>query len=155
MTKNTNMTIKQQLYKKCQKFLDNRLKIIQATIADIQISLQSETKSSAGDKHETGRAMLQLEREKAGNQLAEIQKLIKTLHKVQPEIHHSVAALGSVVYTTQSNYFIAISAGEITVDNKKVYAISPSTPIGKLLIGKSVGGKIIFRESSFEITRVI
>ena len=53
------MTIKQQLYKKCQDFLNQRLETIQNTILDIQNALQSETKSSAGDKHETGRAMLQ------------------------------------------------------------------------------------------------
>ena len=67
--------LKQDLCHQCQAFIDNRLRTIQKTINEIQESLTSETKSSAGDKHETGRAMLQLEREKAGNQLAEIQKI--------------------------------------------------------------------------------
>ena len=36
------------------------------SILELQQSLDSETKSSAGDKHETGRAMLQIDLEKAG-----------------------------------------------------------------------------------------
>ena len=59
------MTIKQELYKLCLEYVENRFQTIQNTIKEIQESLGSETKSSAGDKHETGRAMLQLEREKA------------------------------------------------------------------------------------------
>ena len=73
--------LKQDLYMQCQVFVGTRLRAIQKTIAEIQESLTSETKSSAGDKHETGRAMLQLEREKAGHQLAEIQKLNQLLSR--------------------------------------------------------------------------
>jgi transcription elongation GreA/GreB family factor len=148
------MNIKQQLYKACEDFLNKRLEVIQKTISDIQNSLQSETKSSAGDKHETGRAMLQLEREKAGHQLAEVQKLNETLHKIKLESHHQSVALGSVVYSTQSNYFIAISAGEITINNEKFYAISPSTPMAKLLLSKTVGDCIEFRDTKFTIKEI-
>ncbi len=148
------MNIKQQLYKACEDFLNKRLEVIQKTIFDIQNSLQSETKSSAGDKHETGRAMLQLEREKAGHQLAEVQKLNETLHKIKLESHHHSVALGSVVYSTQSNYFIAISAGEITINNDKFYAISPSTPMAKLLLSKKIGDSIEFRDTKFTIKEI-
>jgi transcription elongation GreA/GreB family factor len=148
------MSVKQQLYNKCEGFLNNRLEVIQNTISDIQNSLQSETKSSAGDKHETGRAMLQLEREKAGHQLAEIQKLNEALHKINPESEHYSVALGSVVYSTQSNYFIAISAGEIEIEGDKFYAISPSTPMAKLLFSKEVGDQIQFRSSTFVISKI-
>jgi len=64
-----NRSIKTQLLELCNQSLDTRLQNVLAVIEDIKQSLQSETKSSAGDKHETGRAMLQLEREKAGHQL--------------------------------------------------------------------------------------
>jgi len=75
------MSTKQDLYNQCVQLMDIRFKSIQGHISDLQNSLLSETKSSAGDKHETGRAMLQLEREKAGRQLAEINKLRTALSK--------------------------------------------------------------------------
>ncbi|MDB4402510.1 3-oxoacyl-ACP synthase [Algibacter sp.] len=149
------MSIKLELYDFCLEFVDNRFQIIQNTIKEIQESLLSETKSSAGDKHETGRAMLQLEREKSGNQLAEIQKLKAILNKVNSEAKHQKIALGSVVYTTQSNYFIAISAGEIVLDSKRFYAISQATPIAKLLISKTVGDEVLFRNTTIRITQIL
>lgn len=148
------MTIKQQLFSKCQDFLNNRLEIIQHTISDIQDALQSETKSSAGDKHEIGRAMLQLEREKAGHQLAELQKINETLIKIDVKTKHNKVALGSVVITSQKNYFIAISAGEIQLEEKKYYAISAATPIAQLLLYKHAGDGIQFRDSKFTITQI-
>lgn len=148
------MNIKQQLYKRCEDFLNQRFKVVQETIADLQNSLQSETKNSAGDKHETGRAMLQLEREKAGNQLAEIQKLQEAFQKINSQSKHTRVALGSVVKTTQSHYFIAISAGEIVIDDTAFYAISPVTPIAQLLLSKQVGNEITFRETSFTIKEI-
>ena len=149
------MSIKLELYDFCLEFVDNRFQIIQNTITEIQESLLSETKSSAGDKHETGRAMLQLEREKSGNQLVEIQKLKAILNKVNSEAKHQKIALGSVVYTTQSNYFIAISAGEIVSDSKRFYAISQATPIAKLLISKTVGDEVLFRNTTIRITQIL
>ncbi len=148
------MNKKQQLYNKCQEVLNNRLEVIQNTIKDIQNALHSETKSSAGDKHETGTAMLQLEREKAGNQLPEIQKSQEILQKIDPDTAHQKVALGSIVYTSNLNYFIGISAGEIIVNSGKFYAISPSTPIARLLLSKMVGEQIQFRNSTFTIIKI-
>ncbi len=148
------MTLKQNLHSECSKFLNTRLKGIQNTIKDIQISLQSETKSSAGDKHETGRAMLQLEREKAGEQLAEVQKLQAVLYKINPEHKQSKVVLGSIVYTTTANYFIAVSVGKLTIEHTDYFAISLATPIAKALYSKSVGDVIQFRDTVFTITAV-
>ena len=149
------MNIKKELYDACLIFIENRLIIINATISEIRESLMSETKSSAGDKHETGRAMLQIEREKAGNQLAEIQKVKQTLLKIDVTKTTNIVGLGSIVYTTKNNYFISISAGEIKANNIAYYAVSPNTPISQLLLSKKSGDKISFRDQSFQITSVI
>lgn len=149
------MNIKEALYNQCIEFVDNRFQVIQKAINDIQKSLTNETKSSAGDKHETGRAMLQLEREKAGNQLAEINKIKEALSKINFGKSSKTIGLGSVVYTTQHNYFIAISAGKLEIENELFYAISPNTPIGKLLMGKTVDDGIVFSEQVFSIVEVL
>ncbi|WP_299098303.1 3-oxoacyl-ACP synthase [uncultured Winogradskyella sp.] len=150
MTKN----VKQDLYNQCHAFIDARFEAISNTITEIQISLTSETKSSAGDKHETGRAMLQLEREKAGHQLAEIEKQKQILQKINVEAKHQKVALGSVIKTTQANYFIAVSAGELIVDNTKYFAISAATPIAKLLLSKGVDDAMVFRGNEFKVVEV-
>jgi len=140
-----DLKIKEILYLQCVNFVEDTFRAIQNTISEIQESLTSETKSSAGDKHETGRAMLQLEREKAGNQLAEIQKTREHLSKITVSKSSGFVGLGSIIFTNKNNYYIAISAGELKVDNTIFYAISPNTPIGQLLMGKTKGDTINFR----------
>ncbi|PTM10880.1 MAG: 3-oxoacyl-ACP synthase [Bacteroidetes bacterium] len=150
-----DLEIKRKLFQFCNHFIDTRLQTIQKQIEELQFSLLTETKSSAGDKHETGRAMLQLEREKAGNQLAEIQKQKQILKRINPDTKSQNIALGSIVYTTKSNYFIGISAGELVVENDKFYAISPATPIAQLLLSKAKGDSVNFRDTNIYISKIL
>ncbi len=154
MTK-SNFEIKQALYNQCEILVSKRLDVVKQQIAQIQESLTSETKSTAGDKHETGRAMLQLEREKAGQQLAEINKIKQVLSKIDIKASATKVSLGSIVFTSQANYFIAVSLGELKVNSDVFYAISPSTPIGQLLLGKAVHDDINFRGNGFTILNIL
>lgn len=147
--------IKEALYLKCKQWIANRRSKVEKVIAGIVESLENETKSSAGDKHETGRAMLQIDREQAGEQLLEISKIEKSLVKVITTIQKDTVRLGSVVHTSTLQFYIAISAGELKVDGHIYYAISPSAPIGKLLIGKRAGDVIRFRESEIIINSIL
>ena len=150
----TKIELKRALFGACTQFLDGRLETVQKHIGDIQESLTSETKSSAGDKHETGRAILQLEREKAGHQLAEIERVKQLLQRMDIAKLSETVALGSVVVTDQATYFLAISAGAIQIDNRSYYAIAPNTPIGQLLMGKSEGDEVLFRETNMIIRTI-
>ena len=152
---NAQLEIKKNLFQQCLEYVEARLCNVQKVIEEVQESLLSETKSTAGDKHETGRAMLQLEREKAGNQLAEIQKLQEILAKIDISKSHEKIGLGSVVFTSSVNYFIAISAGELTFKDQKIYAISQQSPIGQMLISKQVGDIVDFRNQKFKIEQII
>ena len=77
------------------------------------------------------------------------------LNKVNPEITHQKVALGSVVYTTQSNYFIAISAGEIVIASNTFYAVSAATPMAQLLLSKTVGDEVLFRNGTIKILKIL
>ncbi|WP_340199394.1 3-oxoacyl-ACP synthase [Ascidiimonas sp. W6] len=146
--------IKKSLLKHCADALELRHTSISQTMEDIVQSLQSETKSSAGDKHETGRAMLQLEREKTGKQLSEIEREKQLLSKVQIDNPSSVIKLGSIVITSQANYFIAISVGKITLENRTYFAISAAAPVAKLLLGKEEGAEVVFQHLKIKVQKV-
>lgn len=149
------MMLKHALLRHCSEFVRVRTEAINSKILDLQRSLTSETKSSAGDKHETGRAMLQLEREKTGQQLAEIQKLLPVLKRIDCNKKQDTIALGSIVETNGSHYFIAISAGEIKINNTTYFAISSQTPMAKLLVSKKKGDLVSFRGNQIRILNVI
>ncbi|SDE98000.1 Transcription elongation factor, GreA/GreB family [Pricia antarctica] len=148
------MPSKQILFNYCQTFIEGRISRIQKNIRDIQESLASETKSSAGDKHETARAMLQLERERLGQQLAEAERTKQVLLKVPFEKASQIAGLGSWVKTSKADYFLAISAGQFEDDSSNVFCISADTPIGRLLLGKSAGDTFLFHNTITEILSV-
>ena len=138
------LKIKEALFEQCEVFVNKRLYNIENVISSNQKALQSETKSSAGDKHETGRAMLQLEIEKAGQQLAGITQMKAVLSKIDISKTSKNACLGSVIITDKARYFLSISAGQLVVVDKSYFAISVASPIGKLLLGKQEKDAISF-----------
>jgi len=141
------LAIKKKLYEACVFFVEEKHNTVSTSIESCKKALFSETKSSAGDKHETGRSMLQLEMEKASQQLTVINQMRKVLNKITFENSTDCICLGSLVFTNKSNYYLAISAGKITVDNEICFAVSTNSPIGKQLLGKAVGDSISFNEA--------
>ena len=61
--------LKKALFNHCRSLLEKKMGVLEQQKENLQKDLTSEAKSSAGDKHETGRAMIQLELEKLGNQI--------------------------------------------------------------------------------------
>jgi hypothetical protein len=148
------LKIKEALFEQCEVFVNKRLYNIENVISSNQKALQSETKSSAGDKHETGRAMLQLEIEKAGQQLAGIVQLKEILVKMDISKTSKNACLGSLVLTEKACYFLSISAGQLVVEGNVYFAISVSSPIGKLLLGKKEKEVISFNGNAIVINEI-
>ena len=111
-------------------------------------------RSSAGDKHETGRAMAQLEQEKSTKQLQEAFELKKSILKIDPNLHSSFISKGSLVLTDQGNFYISIAAGKIQVDNIDYFAISPLSPIAIAFIGAKANQKINFNGKDYFIEAV-
>lgn len=147
--------IKNELLETCKKFVANRFKTLQETLHSYKNDLQSETKSSAGDKHETGRAMLQLEMEKTSQQLIGINQMNAVLETIDISKNSKKVHLGSLVFTQKDTYFLSISAGKIVVNNEVFYAISTSSPIGKLLLGKQENEQCVFLGNTIKIQKIV
>lgn len=114
----------------------------------------NETKSTAGDKHETGRAMMQLEQEKLGKQLQEAEGQLAEFEKIDFARLHQTIALGSLIETTRGFFFITLSIGKMDVDGTIIFAISPQSPLGALLIGKKQKDTVVFNGVSYEINNI-
>ena len=148
------MSIKSQLHSLCVKTLDQKINALQEEIKVMQNDAQEETKSSAGDKYETGRAMMHLEMEKLSSQLNEFLNARLILSQIDPAKNYPIIQLGSVILTSGQNYFISISAGAVEVDQKQFYCISPASPIGALLVGKKKGEQFTFRNQQINILEI-
>jgi len=131
-----SLNLKQQLITTCENYVEDRINRALAGIKDLDEALKMESKSSAGDKYETGRAMINLEFDKLLLQLEQYKSLKKTLAFAVQNQHSGRIGLGSLVKTSAANYFISIPAGEILVENEKFYAIGINSPIAQALLGK-------------------
>lgn len=128
---------------------------MQEAIDDAMQSGNNETKNSAGDKHETGRALLHLEQEKNSKQLYEAIALKEKLIRIDPYHSTNTINVGSIVLTTNGNFYISIAAGKLEIDGNVYFAISPSSPIAIKLIGKKPQQRVEMNGRHYEILSVL
>lgn len=145
--------IKEELVRFCQRSIKQRYDKIKTAIAFVEESLLEESKSTSGDKHHTGRAMLQIEREKLGKQLYEIEQLQTVLKRINIETT-SIVKLGSLVYTTSGNYFISLSSGKHIIQQQDYYCVAIDAPIVQLLKGKREDDSYQFQNQTQRIIAV-
>lgn len=147
--------IKQQLFGACQEYLRQRIDAAQQAIDAAQHAANDETKSSSGDKYETGRAMMQLEVEKNALQLAESLKLKHMLDQIRIGHVSPTVQAGSLVVTDREVFFIAISLGRVKAGNKNYLVISPASPLGQQLMGLEPGGRATFNGQTYVVQEII
>jgi hypothetical protein len=137
------MELKKQLLEYCLQKNEERLNEIVYAIQQAQEAIESDTKSSAGDKYETSREMVQQDLNRYQNQLIQAKKDAVILQHIALEEKETVG-VGSLVETDHGFYLIAISLGKYSLHNHDFMIISGSSPIGRLLTGNKVGATIQF-----------
>ncbi len=149
------MSIKKIVLEHCHNYVKEKEERLLSRYKLLQDSLNNETKSTAGDKHETGRAMVQLEQEKLGKQQREIRLLKETLQRVKVDTPTLNASLGSLVKTDTQTYFLAIFAAVFERNEERIFCISAASPIGQSLLGKTVGDSFFFNGKIISILEIL
>ncbi|WP_417266550.1 3-oxoacyl-ACP synthase [Brumimicrobium sp.] len=145
---------KKQVIKAMEKELEERLKMATQTYNVALESRNNDTKSSAGDKYETSRAMMQQEMDNAEISIHQVKVFQNELQRLPLEENVNAVMSGSLVETTNGVYFLGLSLGKIEVNNQIVYAISTASPLGKLLLNKKVGDVIDLNSNQQTILNV-
>lgn len=114
-------------------------------------SRDSDIKSSAGDKFETGREMMQREMDKLSALVDNTLNSIAKLDRIADLPASVVISEGSLVETDQETYFISIGHGKLD----SIYAISIESPLGLALKGKRVGERIEMRGRNITIKSIL
>ncbi len=146
--------VKNHLYQCCLDQLEKRFNDLEQMAGTIRKARNEETKSSAGDKYETGRAMMQLEEDKILAQIDQNRLMKNQLMSINPGIRSEIVALGSLVQTTERTYFLSIALGKMKLAEEVYYVISPAAPIGRAMLGKKAKGVLVFAGREEEILKV-
>ena len=144
---------KAELLDTCKKLVEDRIRSAQKELASYNMQSSEETKSSAGDKYETARAMIHLEKEKMSIQLNESIKLKQVLEMIKPTPDQS--GMGRLVITDTGRFFISVSLGLIKCNDQSYFVLSPVAPLGKLLAHAKVGDKKSFNGKNYQIIEVV
>ncbi|SMG43423.1 Transcription elongation factor, GreA/GreB family [Marivirga sericea] len=134
--------MKSEIIDRCKEDLKLKKLTISQEIEAVRESMGSDTKSSAGDKYETGREMMNQERDKLQSQLSVIDRQLESLNQIKTTKQFVNIDFGAFVKTSVAQYFISISYGKISVQNIDVFLVSPVTPLAQLMMNKQEGDKI-------------
>lgn len=143
--------IKKRLYEICMEYVEDRIRNAESAISTARESANDDTKSSAGDKYETTREMMQQEIDRNRKQLDESMKLKLILNQIDPAKSSDLVEQGSLVHTNLGIFYISISKGQISVDGKTYFAISSVSPIGQLLMRKKKGAEAVFNGKAIKV----
>ncbi len=146
--------LKQKIYNHYMQLVDEKINILQQVLSDLKESGTNETKSTAGDKHETALAMLQIEQANKRAQLQEIITQKNTLEKINPNITATVIVNGSLVKTNRGYLFISTALGKAIIDNIPVIALSAQSPLGQKLMGLKPGEHAAINKIDYQIESI-
>lgn len=136
---------KEKIVAHCVSLLHEKIATFQNALRELSEGAANEGKSSAGDKHETARAMAQLEQEKLGKQLQETEQQLLSLEKNN----------GRLFDTDRGVIFVSVALGKITVEGKPVMVISVQSPLGQKLSGVEAGSSVVVNGTAYGVRSVV
>ena len=148
------MTFRQKIKSHYQNLLSEKINELRLMISDLAQDAQNDAKGSAGDKHETALSMMHLEQEKFNQKLAEIIGQKNGIDKIDADAIHTKVALGSLVQTNEMLFYISAALPKISIDTKLIIAVSPESPLGSKLMGKSLGYEVEINKNRFQIKSI-
>jgi transcription elongation GreA/GreB family factor len=150
----SNMTFKQKIYNHYLQLVNDKVNMLQQVLADLKESSSNETKSTAGDKHETALAMLQIEEANTRTQLQEVLNQKAVLEKIDPGIAAAIIVNGSLVKTDKGYLFMSVALGKAVIDNIAVIALSAQSPLGQKLMGLKPGDHAAIHDMQYKVENI-
>ncbi len=154
MTNPQKIKAKQELLALCEQMILTRIETSGLAMKQAQESANSDDKSSAGDKYETGRAVGQRESEMHGINLKQHQSDLTFLRTIDPSIIHQSCGLGAAIVCADFLFFISLGLGATNHALGKVFLLSPQAPLAVSLKGKKAGDTFLMNGKPVQIREV-
>ncbi len=148
---------RQEIIAVCQALLDEKSATLMASYKWLSDSANVEQKSTAGDKHDTAKAMVHLEQEKLGQQLALLNQQKQLLNQIKSKTFNSTQAkieLGSILHTQNGLLFISTYLPSFTCQGISVQPISLQSPLIQSFVKQFPKPVIVFQGKTYEWTHI-
>jgi hypothetical protein len=149
-----DLALKLKIKTHCLEIAEQKITEIKTAIKGLKESRSNDTKSSAGDKFETGRAMIDQEIDKQMAVLLDWESKQTNLEQIKLK-EYTTAQVGALIKTNTDLYFILDSLGRINYEGNSIFFLSIKAPIAKLLIGMKKGDVVKFRDKTIHLKAII
>jgi len=149
-----DFNLKTILHNYCLEITQEKMNRIDTLLKSNKKALDTATKSSAGDKHETARAMIHLDQENNSMQMLEAQKTLRILSQITIEKHSSIK-MGSCVKTDKALFYISVGLGKQKINDTEFFAVSPISPLAQKLMGLAENSIVNFNGLIYTILRIV
>ena len=142
--------IKRLLWERCMAKQTELMESAKSAMLQSQESA-NEQKGTMGDKFESFREQMQIDRDMHARQYDAALQGLAVLKKIDPEKKNIQVALGALVITESQKLFIAASLGQVKIGAEVYVAVSTSTPIYTGMAGKRKGDFFVFNHKKHQI----
>ncbi|WP_430401014.1 hypothetical protein [Flavobacterium sp.] len=149
------MTTKQQIYNHYLEHINDRIQNYREMISDLAEDAQNDAKGSAGDKHETALSMMHIEQEKITQKLKEVLEQKQILESIDVDKVNKKIGIGSLIQTNTFLFYMSTALPKITIEEIDIVALSPSSPLGKIMLGKETNEEFKFNEMKYKILSIV
>ena len=123
--------------------VDKDLTEAKARMASLKESLGAESKSSAGDKHETGRAMIHLEQERVQDTVGRLEHMRGILiQRAAQDKDIQRVSPGAVVETTGPWVLVGVPLGKVQLPDALVLCVGAEAPLAQQWHGAQPGDQV-------------
>lgn len=149
------MTLKQNIYNQYLQYINDRIQNYRDMILDLAEDAQNDAKGSAGDKHETALSMMHIEQEKLNYKLKEVLEQKQVLESIDVDKVNKKIGIGSLIQTNTFLFFMSTALPKITFEEIDIVALSPSSPLGKIMLGKETNEEFEFKGMKYKISSIV
>jgi len=145
---------KAELLEGVSKYINDQLSELKQEVVSIQEEMGKETKSSAGDKFETAREMMNQERGRLEERIALLMDNLRAIEAMKDLGELSKIGFGALVKTDVALFLMGAALGKVEVRRQPIFILSLNSPIGKAFEGKEAGMELQFMNKSYNIISV-
>ncbi|UZD20987.1 hypothetical protein PBT90_15545 [Algoriphagus halophytocola] len=148
-------SFKEKVYQASIAQVKEKIKLLTEERKAINEGILEDTKSSAGDKFETGREMMSRDLMTITTQIKQATADLEELYRLQAVKNRTERVQeGSLVNLGDALYLISISFGALQVGDKRLFLLSKNAPLGELLLGKKQNDQVEFRGKLFLVKEI-
>ena len=148
------MTLKTRLHQHLFQTLESRKSALQVQRSQLSLESTESGKGAAGDKHEVGIAMAQIEIEKLDQQIALVQQHLSALQKLDASSTHQHIMSGSLFEIDNNWYYCSVPFGQIQLEQKTFFCMSAEAPLFQVLKGMKEQQSATFNGRNWKINKI-